>query len=205
MKILLESQYFPPIQYFSKYFISNEIYIDPNRPFLKQSYRNRCRILGPNKVLDLIIPLKKGKNQIPHKDVFISDDHKWRREHLRAIESSYGKSPFFEHYYPQIEALIKEPETNLFAFTQSTIRWLENQLGLSSHKLLDPKFEQEKLEDLRDLIHPKSTIADPLFAMKAYWQCFDHAGFSPNLSVIDLLFNEGPAAAGIIAGSVKKQ
>ena len=201
MKILLESQYFPPVQFFTKYLLASDIYIDPNRIFHKQSYRNRCRILGPHKELDLIIPLKKGKNRIPHKDVSISDDHKWRKEHIRALASAYGKAPFFEHYFPQVEELILSEESNLFAFTQSCISWMEKQLGLQLHSLLDNGTIPSDTKDFRDLIHPKTPQPDEHFAPRTYLQCFDADGFSPNLSCLDLLFNEGPGSKQVLTDS----
>ena len=131
-KLLIESQYFPPIAFFAQILIFESVFLDPNERFEKQSYRNRCSILTSNKVLDLVVPVQKGKTQLTSGQVEVVYRDKWQSVHLRAIQSAYGRAPFFEHYYPQIEQIIKTEYKTIFDLGKSTIEWASKVLSLDS-------------------------------------------------------------------------
>lgn len=198
---IIEAQVFPPVQFFSKYFVFDQIILDTSERFEKQSYRNRFQVLGANKVLDLIVPVHKGKTRLTTSEVRVSYHHDWKREHLQAIKSAYGKSPFFDHYFPQIEALYQKPQDLLFNWALQSIKWAENAIGLESLAMVG---ENEHATDLKGIMHPKERYQkpDPSFKATSYFQCFSHSGFVANLSVLDLIFNEGPNSVEVVRNSV---
>ena len=105
--ILLSSAYFAPIQYYATLLKAEKVYIEQFENFIKQTYRNRCVVLGGNGPIQLIVPVVKGRGtKILIKDLKISYDTDWQRNHWRTIFSAYSSSPFFEYY--KEEKLISE-------------------------------------------------------------------------------------------------
>ncbi|MGB0429168.1 MAG: WbqC family protein [Bacteroidia bacterium] len=202
-KLLIESQYFPPIAFFAQFLRFESVFLDPNERFQKQSYRNRCCILTSNKVLSLVVPVQKGKTQLTSGEVAVVYKDKWQLVHLRAIRSAYGRAPYFEHYFPQIEQIINTEHKTIFDLGKSTVEWAARILNIEFRIL-----NNENLEgflDGRSAIHPKgrstefqvqSSKESLNFKLQtlnsSYFQCFNHSGFVPNLSIIDLIMNEGP-------------
>ena len=96
--INLSTAYFAPIQYYSKFLLYSEVFIERFENFHKQTYRNRCVILGGNGPISLVVPVVKGRGaKILIKDLKISYDTNWQRNHWRTIFSAYNSSPFFEY------------------------------------------------------------------------------------------------------------
>ncbi|MFY0674170.1 MAG: WbqC family protein [Bacteroidia bacterium] len=202
-KLLIESQYFPPIAFFAQFLRFETVFLNPGERFEKQSYRNRCRILTSNKVLDLVVPVQKGKTQLTSGEVGVVYQDKWQQVHLRAIQSAYGRAPYFEHYYPQIEQIVKTERKTIFDLGKNTIAWAARILNIE-FQILNNEITDEFI-DGRSAIHPKvrstefkvqSSKESLNFKLETlnspYFQCFNHSGFVPNLSIIDLIMNEGP-------------
>jgi len=186
--------YLPSIEYFSKILkYKDTLLIENSENFLKQSYRNRAVIHSPNGALDLIVPVIKGsKNHTIVKDVKISYDFKWQRLHWKSLETSYRSSAYFEYYEDDLISFYEKKWEFLFDYNEELLQLLTRFLKISidynytnNYQLPDPK-----LDDYRENIHPKR-VSDLIF--KQYFQVFEERnGFLPNLSVIDLIFNQGP-------------
>lgn len=189
MKIL-QTAYFPPIEWFFHLMGRDGALIEVHENFIKQTYRNRCRILSSNGKLDLVIPVINDGSKTLITEKKISYAEQWQIKHWRAIESAYKNSPYFEYFEEEIKNVLMEREENLFLFNKKLIDCI--------FKILRVKFELRETEeyykldareDLRVLIDPK--VKDNL-SFPEYYQVFKHkTGFVPNLSVLDLLFNEG--------------
>ena len=205
--ILLSTAYFSPIQYFSKLASFPEIYIEQHENFIKQTYRNRTVILGANGPISLIVPVVKGRQQkIKIKDLRIAYDEDWQRNHWRTIFSAYNSSPFFEYYADEIQSFFLKKYEFLFDFNLQITEKLIEILEIETVIKLTNDFEivPESCLNFREMISPKThRIAEDLsFNTQTYTQVFsDKFGFVPDLSILDLLFNEGPSAHAVLIDS----
>ncbi len=201
MPILLSTAYLPPISYFKLiYDFGAECILEACETFQKQSFRNRSRIITPQGVADLVIPLEHGANNKPIREVRISEHNQWRNRHLQAIISAYGKTPFFEYYIDDIAPLYeKERYHFLFdlnlAITQTLLSLLHlpNRLSLSNNYT---PYNEGNPNDFRQRIHPKQTLNNGVFSCPPYYHRFPIGKeYLPSgLSIIDLLFNMGTEA-----------
>jgi hypothetical protein len=205
--ILLSSAYFAPIQYYSKLLIAKTVYIEQFENFIKQTYRNRCVVLGGNGPIQLIVPVVKGRGtKILIKDLKISYDTDWQRNHWRTIFSAYNSSPFFEYYKDDIVPYFETKTQFLIDFNLKIHETISELLEIENQKVLTTDFEKvpEGTVNLRELISPKiKTESDTSFQSQNYTQVFsDKLGFTPNLSILDLLFNEGPNSYSVLEKSI---
>ncbi len=204
--ILLSTSYFAPVQTYTKFLLYSEVYIEQFEHFNKQTYRNRCVILGGNGPIPLVVPVVKGRGpKILIKDLKISYDTAWQRNHWRTIFSAYNSSPFFEFYKDEIEPFFNRKEKFLLDLNLKIHESICDLLEIENQSVLTPDFEKvpENTDNFRELISPKNkSIADNFFQPKVYTQVFSEKfGFVPNLSILDLLFNEGPNSFMVLENS----
>jgi len=164
--------------------------------YQKRSFRNRYRIGSTQGLLELSIPLLKGKNQQQNiRDVKISYDSNWPAQHVKAIKSSYGKSAYFIYYKDILFELILKNEIYLFDFNWNALQLISNLIPINLSLQNSEKFQttpDETCFNLRNKIHLKS---DLLTSYPPYYQVFSNkTGFISNLSILDLLFHQGPEA-----------
>lgn len=202
--ILLSTAYFAPIQYFSKLCVYPEVLIEQHENFIKQTYRNRAVILAANGPVPLIVPVEKGRGKkIKIKDLRIAYDEEWQRNQWRTIFSAYNSSPFFEYYADDIEPFFRKKYAFLFDFNQQITEMVTEILEIPTCIKLTEDFEQvpENCLNFREQISPKThrTANDPNYKAQPYTQVFSEKfGFVPDLSILDLIFNEGPSANDIL-------
>ncbi|HZH70986.1 MAG TPA: WbqC family protein [Mariniphaga sp.] len=206
--VLLSTACFAPVQYFTKLEQFEVIYIEQHEHFQKQTFRNRYEILGANGLLSLVIPVVKGRGRkINIKDLLISYDTDWQRNHWRTIFSAYNSSPFFEFYQDDIRPFFEKPWKYLLDYNMAGLEVLTELTGLEPNIQLTTDFEAvpNNNVNLREAISPKSHKFPPdqQFKPHPYTQVFtDKFGFTPNLSILDLIFNEGPNTMVILQKSI---
>jgi len=207
--ILLSTAYFAPISYFSKLAFYPEIYIEQHENYIKQTYRNRTVILGANGPVSLIVPVEKGRGQkIKIRDLRIAYDEEWQRNHWRTIFSAYNSSPFFEYYADDLELFFRKKHEFLFDFNQQITKVILEIMEIHVGLNLTDEFEQipENCLNFREKINPKKhrNADDQHFVPQPYTQVFSEKfGFVPDLSILDLLFNEGPSAHSVLMNCIQ--
>ena len=214
---LLSTAYFPPIEYFVVLANSARAEIESGEMYQKQSYRTRCHINGANGLLVLTLPVlrsaakgEESSHKIPTAELKIDYSKPWILQHKRALEAAYMSSPFFEYYMDDIYDILDSGEENLLEMNTRLTLKLAELLGIETPvKFTDGNFivpgseelQLKGISDFRDSIHPKKAalVLERLQMNKPYWQVFTNKqGFVPNLSVLDLLFNEGPNAISFL-------
>ena len=184
------------------------IYIEACENYQKQSYRNRCRFYGAEGVQTLSFPIvhKGGTHKLPITEIEVDYSTPWLQQHQRAIVSAYRTSAYFEYYMDELFAIMDSRPEKLFDLNMKLIRFFIEKTGIAAELRLTQDFSRDgKLiaedgnmiacEDLRETIHPKrpDTILQDYGLDKTYFQVFSPKhGFQSNLSIMDLLFNEGP-------------
>ena len=193
--ILLSTAYLPPLTYFVKIINCNNIVIEHFETYPKQTYRNRCEIYSANGMLSLTIPvIKPNGNHTLTKDIEISNVNNWQKIHWRAIESAYSSSPFFMYYRDLFYPFYEKKYKYLLDFNNSLLELILKILKIAVNINTTLKFEKQPndTKDMRNAIHPKKATDAYFEQMPFYTQVFhDKYGFLSNLSIIDLLFNEG--------------
>jgi len=185
--------YLPPINYFSALKQSQgDILLEMHEHFPKQTYRNRASIHSPNGKLDLIVPVEKGAAMHrPIKDVRISYEFNWQRIHWLSLQTSYRSSAFFEFYEDDFAPFYEKKWEFLVDYNQELLELMSRLVKLDFSFTPTTEYKSVETElDLRTAIHPKK---ESLFSIKPYYQVFeDRNDFIENLSIVDLLFNQGP-------------
>jgi hypothetical protein len=201
--VLLSTAYLPPIAWFQQALDAEEVWIEKEENYLKQSYRNRCKILGAQGLQDLSIPVQHLQSKPKITELSSDESQAWKRIHWQAIQSAYGKSPFFIHYAHRIEPYyLTKQVINLYNFNFGLIQEVSQalKLGLTLKETTDFEKAPEDKIDLRNHFLAKGNPReDELIVSKKYYQSFpEKYAFMPNLSILDLLFHQGPAAISFL-------
>ncbi|MCK9628171.1 MAG: WbqC family protein [Bacteroidales bacterium] len=191
----LSTAYLPPVAYIKVIAGKSVTFIEKFENYQKQSYRNRCYIYSANGPLPLIIPIVRGGDSRSISQVRIDYSKEWQKQHWRAIFSAYNTSPFFDYYKDDIYPFYCSREPYLLDFNASILNAILELIGLDARPEFTSLYRETVGDlDLRDMIHPKrEDESENKYGQ--YHQVFAHKyGFLKNLSIIDLLFNEGPNA-----------
>lgn len=202
MTVLFSTTYFGPVQWYQKLYRADAVIIDPDEPFLKQTYRNRCYIAAANGVQALTVPVEQPGNHCPVRDVRISDHGDWRRVHWNAIASAYGESPFFEYYQDDLRPFFERRWTFLYDFNEAIRQTVSTLLDLQPSAALPspsapptppsvppfpsaprlsmpspcdgpgPALTPGPYLDLRAAINPKHPAVDADFQPRPYYQVY---------------------------------
>ncbi len=198
---ILPSVYLGPISWYEKLFHYPEIVIEKHEHYRKQTWRNRCRIAGPNSVQDLVIPLHHDGNNTPMHAMRIDYRQSWQAKHWRSITAAYGNSPFFDFYAEKFAPFYEKQGWEMLVDYNTEL--LSVTLDVLKRKV-SWKFSEDyvaapqQANDYRLSISPKAKRSD--FHPRRYVQVFEERhGFIPGLSMIDLLCCTGPEAISFFA------
>ena len=192
--------YNPPVQYFRHALQADVLLIEQHENYVKQSYRNRCHVLTAQGIVPLSIPILRGnsKDKTLITEIEIDYSQKWNNVHWRTIQAAYGRAPYFEFYSDYVKQLYELQPKYLFQLNVELLKLYLKLLKLPKPLNFTETYQSEvpaSVQDLRNRIHPK-IIPDNLH-VKPYTQVFGKQ-FVPELSIIDLLFTQGPAALSYI-------
>ncbi len=211
MNAFLPVTYLGSIQYYTKFLTHDTVWIEAQENYNKQTYRNRCDIYSANGRMPLVVPVKKGPTlKIPIREVEIDYDTRWQKIHLKSIESAYKNSPFYDFYLDDFLPVLTKKQKYLWDFNLELMLIIFKQLDIKPQvKFTSIYISNKELKeghDYREIIHPKKRCQkpDPFFNPVPYTQVFDEKfGFIPNLSIIDVIFNEGPTALEVLKKSIR--
>ena len=220
MAKLLTTAYFPPISYFaaiaedmeglvrtkgedrrsipSSPLSPSTIYIEACENYQKQSYRNRCHFYAADGKQSLSFPITHSEGTHKHliSEVLIDYSKPWVLQHKRAIISAYRTSAYFEYYQDELFAILDSKPERLIDLNTRLLEFFLEKTGIKAEIRMTESYDTTpECEDLREVIHPKrpDRILENLELKKPYFQVFaEKHGFISDLSIMDLLFNEGP-------------
>ena len=195
---LLYPTYFPNVASYMVMAQTEKIELEVQDSYQKQTYRNRCYIYGANGKLGLHIPvLYSQKNRQNTSDILIDNTTNWQSIHWKSIESAYKTSPFFEYYEDDLTSLFTTKKKYLLNFNLECIEVINSCLNLYFDYSKTLQFNKEANEkDYRHLVNARK---ETQIKTTLYMQVFQEKhGFIHNLSVLDLLFNEGPNAKNFL-------
>jgi len=201
--LILASEYFPSIKYVSQILKTETIFIEAKAQFAKHTFFNKCEIYAANGKLSLTVPIKKFTfPKVKMEEVEISYDTDWQRLHFKSIESAYRSSAFYEFYIDAFLPFFKKKYQYLLDFNTDLLKMIIEELEMDTRILLTSE-PYKKQFDATNLSNEQAEFSNENEANSnsqfAYYQIFANKfGFIPNLSILDLLFNEGPNARGYL-------
>ena len=194
-QILLHPTYFPSIVQMAAIVQADEVVFEIHDNYQKQTYRNRAYIATSTGKLLLNIPIKHSKDgtRLSYNDVQTEDSFPWQSQHWKSLQTAYRTSPYFEFYEDELEPLFTSEAIHLMAHNFDVFDLLCELLGLEiSYTKSTEYFREPVQKDLRPLANVKQ---ETTIELTSYTQVFgSNHGFLSNLSILDLLFNEGPNA-----------
>ncbi|MBR3711546.1 MAG: WbqC family protein [Bacteroidales bacterium] len=191
---LFTTAYFPSISYMARFLKEDAPVIEVWETYHKQTYRNRCRVMTANGVESLSVPVVKvNGNHTMTKDIAISHVEPWQQIHRRCLESAYKAAPYFDHYYDYLKPLFETRFEKLIELNDAALLAVLKMLKTKKEIIHTTDYIHETDNDLREAFSPKA-IPNPE-SFPQYYQVFSAKfPFTPDLSVLDLIFNEGPEA-----------
>jgi len=201
--MILPCCYLAPISHYSAYYRADEVCLEVCDHFVKQTLRNRCYIDSPNGALALTIPVVKPEGKTMMKDIRISDHGNWRHQHWVALESSYRQSPFFEYYADDFAPFYEKKWEFLADFNEELMALCASLLDIQKPVTRTTSYQEQPFQTPSNSPVRGRTLSGEAMGMSSppyggvreglYYQVFSSRhGFLPDLSIVDLLFNEGP-------------
>ncbi|MFY7671708.1 WbqC family protein [Tenacibaculum sp. MEBiC06402] len=186
--------YFSPISQYAFINKSDKVIFEFEDNFQKQTYRNRCYIYGANGKLLLNIPVKHNKTEgrKKTKDTLVENSFPWQDQHFKSLKTAYQSSPFFEFFEDDLAKIYHKKYVYLVDLNIDTYLFVTDALQISQEFSKTNQYEISPIvNDYRDFSVAKN--GNISIEMDSYTQMFDDKfGFISNLSILDLLFMEGP-------------
>jgi hypothetical protein len=191
MNILIHPTYFPSISHYIAMVKAESVTFEMEDNFQKQTNRNRMYIYSPNGIQLLNVPVKHSKEKHQKfKDVRIENDFAWQKNHFKSLEAAYRTSPFFEYFEDDFRPLFEKKQEFILDLNLQIFELINSSLGIKIEAQKTTEFFHDSLnyDDFRSLVNGKKDVTQ----IEEYTQVFnDKHGFINNLSILDLLFNEG--------------
>lgn len=195
--VLVHPNYGSPIAQYAAIAQGEKIVFEAKDNYQKQTFRNRMKIATAAGTLQLTIPILHNKNTKERQqsfDVRIENKFHWQRDHWRSLKVAYQTSPYFEYYEDTFEALYHTTHDKLIDFTLALHEIIMDCLQLDNTFEYTTSYENTP-NGVCDFRHFTLAKKDPEIILPEYHQLFkEKHGYLSNLTVLDLLFNDGPNA-----------
>ncbi|MFM7024183.1 MAG: WbqC family protein [Flavobacteriales bacterium] len=199
MTAIFPTAFLGPIEYYAQLKKHPNALLEMHEHFPKQTFRSRTEIFGANGKLTISIPLNRNSREhTPISKMLISYDAPWQNLLWRSVTTAYRSSAFFEYYESEFNKLVYAKHELLIDYNNGFHQWICSKMKLEATLTPTNEYKKtyERLMDFRTGMHPKSGST---FVHPEYMQVFSNKlGFIPNLSIVDLLFNEGPHSGSIL-------
>lgn len=203
---ILPSAYLPSVAWFAGMAAAgSDCVVDLGEHYIKRSERNRTRILAAHGIMPLTAQVAHAdRPRQPMCTMRLDYSKRWQHQHWGALVASYKASPFFDHYAAAFAPFFREPGRYdyLADFNMALLECLCSLLGLPVPAVSERYVEASAGDrDLRPkgALDALQTTNGPAFVAEPYIQVFsDRMDFQPNLSIVDLLFAEGPASRAVL-------
>ena len=196
--MVLSTAWFPPAEFFVLLAKNPVVYLEACESYRKQTWRNRCRILTANGPMDLRVPVVHDGTRLIT-EVKVDWSTPWLRQNEYAIDSAYYSSPFFMYYRDELFGILDRRRETLWEMNLDIIEFFCRKIGIAPEIRLTEDYAPVVDEDCRESLSPKRPC---LGTVRPYWQVFrEKFGFVPGLSVMDLLFNEGPESLAYLTSA----
>jgi len=186
--------YFAPIPWYAAAAHEKTLLIEVSEHYRKQQYTNRMRIKTTNSVLSLVVPVQHGSANTPIRDKRISYEANWQKQHWKSLETAYRSSPYFEYYEDKLRAFYEKKYDFLVDFNLEIHAFCAKVFQLEIPLQLTEAYEYSDFyqKDFRNAFDASGKNTPEWFEAKKYFQVFDNENFTPSLSILDLILNEGP-------------
>ncbi|MBD2704751.1 WbqC family protein [Spirosoma sp. BT702] len=205
--LVIELHYLPCLDYITGLMQFEQVWIEAQEHYQKQSYRNRCYVLTANKVEALAVPVQQGTHHLPVRSLRIDNDQPWQLQHWRCLQAAYGKAPFFDYYAPDLELVYQKRWTFLFDLNYELLTICLKFLRYTPTLNLTNCYEKATsigFFDARSRLNPRQRVDSYIFHRPAPYQQNFGVEFVPNLSIVDLIFCQGPAALDVLKAGFRE-
>ena len=188
----IELHYLPSLEYMTLLLQNPSLVFEVEENFPKQTYRNRCLILGANGVERLTVPVIHVSGQkVKSKDTKIDYSQNWVKQHQGAIQAAYGNAPYYEYFEPYLSQIFAKKRFFLVDLSIDLLSFTYRILDLPLSYSVTTEFGVfEGLSSYDQISAKKDWTQRSAYLNKPYRHCFG-TDFVPNLSVLDLLMNHG--------------
>ena len=196
---LFTTAYFPSISYMARFLEDPAPVIEIFETYHKQTYRNRCQVMTANGVQNLSVPVVKvNGNHTMTKDMAVCYVEPWQQIHRRCLESAYKAAPYFDHFYDCFRPIFENRFDRLIDLNDAALLAVMKVLKVNKEIVHTTDYVHQMDNDYRETFSPKKTAENDTFP--EYYQVFNTKyPFVPDLSILDLLFNEGPNSLPLLS------
>ncbi|MFT3738257.1 MAG: WbqC family protein [Breznakibacter sp.] len=208
--LLVSPTYLGPVFQYAHMYRSPHVFVEQHGHYEKKTYRNRAVVMAANGPMALSVPVEKpAGTKTCDKDILLSYDTPWQANHWRTLVSAYQSSPFFEYYADDFEPFYTQRFKYLMDYNLQLMQTVCGNIGLSCGIYLSDTYATSPADvlDLRRSVSPRvgcQTDGHGDYVPQPYWQVFkEKFGFTPNLSIVDLLFCMGPESIEVLRKSIR--
>lgn len=227
---ILQPSFIPWLGYFDQIARTDAFVFLDDVQYTRRDWRNRNRIRTPSGWMWLTVPVQtRGKFDQSLLETRIDPSTDWRAKHLQALRHNYARAPYFDLVFPELESVYKKEATLLVNLCLELLAVTNKLLGLQpvTYRSSELDIEGKKADKILSIC--KTLNADEYLTgdlakdyldagefecqnISLQYQNYEHPEykqhhpeFYSHLSIVDLLFNQGPQSLDILTGKRVEQ